>query len=78
MDPAALISIPSLSKKNSKEKIVNAAEVNQWRCLEERRKRLENVDQTHVVLASGKVVLQKKFRYIHSTITLRCNHEARR
>ena len=34
--------------------------VNQLRCLENSGQRLENVDQTHLVLASGKLVLQKK------------------
>ena len=33
--------------------------VNQRRCLEESGQRLENVDQTHLVLASGKLVLHK-------------------
>ena len=33
--------------------------VNQRRCLEESGQRLENVDRTHLVLASGKLVLQK-------------------
>ena len=36
------------------------AEVNQWCCLEESGKLLENVDQTHIVPASGKLVLKKK------------------
>ena len=31
----------------------------QWHWLEESGHRLENVDQTHLVLASGKLVLQK-------------------
>ena len=34
--------------------------VNQRRCLEESGQRLENVDRTHLVLASGKLVLQKR------------------
>ena len=41
-------------------KIINVAEVNQRRCLEESGQWLENVDPTHLVLASGKPVLQKK------------------
>ena len=45
-------SIPSVPKKFSEEKIVDVAEVNQWRCLEESGLWLENVDQTHLVLAS--------------------------
>ena len=40
-------------------KIVDFAEVNQWRSLEESWQYLENVDWTHLVLASGKLVLQK-------------------
>ena len=40
-------------------KNANVAEVNQWRCLEERERWLKNVDQTHLVLASGKLVLYK-------------------
>ena len=38
-------------------KIVDVAEVNQWCCLEESGQLLENVDQTHLVVASGKLVL---------------------
>ena len=38
--------------------------VNQRRCLEESGQRLENVDRTHLVLASGKLVLQKKISAI--------------
>ena len=38
-------------------KIVDVAEVNQWCCLEESGQWLENVDQTHLVVASGKLVL---------------------
>ena len=43
----------------SVEKIVDVAEVNQRRWLEERVQWLENVDRTHVKLASGKLLLQK-------------------
>ena len=39
--------------------IIDVAEVNQWRWLEDSRQWLDNVDQTHLVLASGKQVLQK-------------------
>ena len=39
--------------------IIDVAEVNQLHWLEESRQWLENVDQTHLVLASGKPVLQK-------------------
>ena len=52
-DPAALGLIPSIPQKIAEEKIVNVAEVNQWRWLEESGQWLENFDQTHKVLASG-------------------------
>ena len=42
----------------SVEKIVDVAEVNQWHCLQESGQWLENVGRTHLVLASGKLVLQ--------------------
>ena len=38
------------------------AKVNQQRCSEESRQWLENVDRTHLVLASGKLVLQKNLQ----------------
>ena len=47
------------SQKNFRGKIVNVAEVNQLRCLEKSEQWLENVDQIHLVLASGKLELQK-------------------
>ena len=37
----------------------DVAEIYQWRWLEESGQKLENVDPTHLVLASGKLVLQK-------------------
>ena len=40
-------------------KIVDVADVNQRRCLEESGQWLENVDHTHLVLVSDKLVLQK-------------------
>ena len=40
-------------------KFVAVTEVNQQRCLEESGQWLENVDRTHLVLASGKLVLQR-------------------
>ena len=58
-DIAALGSILSGPPKNSEENIVNVAEVNERRWLEESGQWLENVDQAHLVLASGKPVLQK-------------------
>ena len=58
-DPAAPGLIPSIPQNFTEENIVNVAEVNQQRCIEESGQRLENVDQTHLVLASGMLVLQK-------------------
>ena len=47
-------------------------DVDQQRFLEQSRQRLENVDQTHLVLASGKLVLQikKKKKIVVSFIPL--------
>ena len=39
--------------------MINVAEVTQWCCLEARGQWLENIDETHLVLTSGKLVLQK-------------------
>ena len=44
----------------TEEKIADAAEVNQLCCYEESGQRLENVDWTLLILASGKIVLQNK------------------
>ena len=54
-DPAALGSNSSVRRGKN----VSVAEVNQQHCLEESGQWLENVDQTHQVLASSKQVLQK-------------------
>ena len=54
-------SIPSIPEKISEDKIVDVAEFNQWRCLEESQQGLEIFDRTYLVLASGKLVLQKSF-----------------
>ena len=51
--------IPSVPKKISDEINVGVAEVNQWLWLEESGQWLENVETAHLVLASGKLVLQK-------------------
>ena len=51
---------PSIPKTISEEKNVDVAEVNQRHCIEESRQRLDNVDLIHLVLVSGKLVLQKK------------------
>ena len=44
---------------SQEEKNVNIAEVNQQRCLKESGQLLENVGGTHLILARGKLVLQK-------------------
>ena len=46
-------------QKNSEEKIIDVDEVNQHRWLKESGLWLENVDRNHLVLASGKPLLQK-------------------
>ena len=56
LDPAAQGLIP---KKIFRGKIVNVAEVNQGRYLEESGQWLENVVRTQLVPASGKLVLQQ-------------------
>ena len=61
-------SIPSFPQKISEEKIVNIAEVNQWRRLEESETWLENVDWTHLILARGKLVPQKVALVYHEII----------
>ena len=48
------VRFPGSQMKNN-----NVTEVNQQRWLEESGQWLENVDRTHLVLASGKLVLQK-------------------
>ena len=57
-DPAALGSIPVSAKIFQRKKIVNVVEVNQRCCLEGSGQWLENVDHTHQVQASGKLVEQ--------------------
>ena len=52
-DPTAPGLIPSIPEFFFRGKMVDAAEVNQRRCIEESGQWLENVDQTHLVLASG-------------------------
>ena len=47
------------SQKQFQRKFFYVAEVNQRRCLEKSGQWLENVDQTHLVLGSGKLLLQK-------------------
>ena len=48
-------------KKILEEKNVDVAKVYQWFCSEESGLWLENVDQTHLELTSGKLVPPKKF-----------------
>ena len=52
-------------KEFQKKIIVNVAEVNQWPCIEESGQWLQNVDQTSVTLASGKLVLKKYYALQH-------------
>ena len=59
MHPAAAGSNPCIHKKNSDVNVFYVAEVDQQRWLEESGQWLEIVDRTHLVLASGKPVLQK-------------------
>ena len=50
-------------------KIVDAAEVDQRHSLGESEQWLESVDKTHLVLGSGKIVVQKALSHaIHSPI----------
>ena len=51
-DPAVPHLIPSVPKNFSEEKIVDGADVDKRHCLKESGQWLENVDQTHVILAS--------------------------
>ena len=48
------------SEPNFRGKIVDVAELNEWHCLKESEQWLENVDRTHLVLASSKLVQNKK------------------
>ena len=75
--------IPRVPEKNFRGKIIDVAEVNQQHWIEERGQWLENVDRTHLVLSSGKPVLQKKILQKavlteHAkqlrTCTLECTH----
>ena len=50
---------PTIDYRYSQKNYFDVAEIYQWRWLEECGQRLENVDQSHLVLASGKLVLQK-------------------
>ena len=59
-DPVALGLVP---KKFSVEKIINNAEIYQWRWLKESGLWLENEDRTHLVLASARQVLHKSYGF---------------
>ena len=60
LDWAATGSIPTFPKFFLGKIIDDDAEVNLWRCLEESGPWLKNIDWTHLVLASGNLVLQKR------------------
>ena len=51
------VQFPEFLELVSKGKIIDVAEVNQRCCLEESEKMLENVNPTHLGLASGKLVV---------------------
>ena len=53
--------IPSIPEIFPEEKIIHVAEFIQRRWLEEGGQRLENVDQTHFVLASDKASTRKNY-----------------
>ena len=59
-NPAAPGLIPCSTEVFSEEKIPEAAVVNQWLCFKESGQWLETVDQTHLVIATGKLVLKNK------------------
>ena len=66
---STLASCPSI---HGIEKIIILAEVIQWCCLEESGQWLENVDRTHLVLASNNLVRQKRLISsigTHNTLT---------
>ena len=56
-EPSCLWINSSFPKNISVEKNAGVAEVNQQLCLKESGQWLESVDQTHLVLASGKLVV---------------------
>ena len=60
LDPAAPVPYQH-SKILFREKIVNMAQFDQWRSVEESGQWLEIVDKTRLVLASGKPVPQKTY-----------------
>ena len=54
--------------------IIDVADVNQWRCLEESGQWLENADPSHQIVASGKPVLQKTNTKVHFSGLRRVRH----
>ena len=52
-------SCPWFYSQHSPKNFIDVAEFNQWRRLDKCVQWLENLDQSHLVLASGKPVLQK-------------------
>ena len=71
--PSAPSSILSVPEKFSEEQIDNIADVNQLCCQEESGQWLANVVRTHLVLATGKLALQKREAAFLST---ECGPEA--
>ena len=63
--------IPSIPKKISDEKIVHVAQVILWGYLEDSGQRHEIVD---LVLASGKLVLQKRNNFLNFIFALMHSH----
>ena len=59
LDSGSSCSYPSVPEIVSERKTIDVAEVNQPRWLEKNGQWLENVDQNHLVLASGKPIKQK-------------------
>ena len=57
LDPAAAGLSPSIPEYFSQGKFFDGAEVKQRPCIEESGQSLENVNQTHLIQASGKLVL---------------------
>ena len=58
--PGLILSAPEFF---SEEKTVDVAEIYQRHYFDESGQWLENVDQTHLVLARGELVLQKSFPF---------------
>ena len=69
LGPAAPSLTPSIPEFFSGAKIVDVAEVYRWCYLEESEQWLENAFQTHHVLVSGKLALQKTFELFVSMVS---------